>query len=177
MQQTAAPRASAVVRPTMTTWNADQVRAFLDHTAEHRLHAAFVMLATNRMRRGECLGLRWSDVDLTPGRVSISQTVIMVDQDIQFGSPKTSRGRRTVAVDPETVAALREHRRRQLAERMLMGAGFTDHGLVSCRPRRRAAAPRTVLSYVLARVGACRVASDPAARFAARVGHACIVRR
>lgn len=79
------PRASAVVRPTMTTWTADRVRAFLDHTAEHRLHAAFVLLATTGMRRGEALGLRWSDVDLTTGRVSISQTVIMVHHDIQIG--------------------------------------------------------------------------------------------
>ena len=66
--------------------------------------------------------------------MSISQTVIMVHHDIQVGSPKTSRGRRTVALDPETVAALREHRRRQAEERLLMGAGFTDHGLVFCRP-------------------------------------------
>jgi integrase len=128
------PRASAVVRPTMTTWTADQVRAFLDHTADHRLHAAFVLLATTGMRRGEALGLRWSDVDLTAGRVSISQTVIMVHHDIRIGAPKTARGRRTVALDPGTVTALREHRHRQLAERLLMGAGFTDHGLVFCRP-------------------------------------------
>ncbi|MCE3277385.1 MAG: site-specific recombinase XerD [Propionibacteriaceae bacterium] len=105
------PRASAVVRPTMTTWTADQVRAFLDHTAEHRLHAAFVLLATTGMRRGEALGLRWSDIDLAAGRASISQTVIMVHHDIQIGAPKTARGRRTVALDPGTVTAVREHRR------------------------------------------------------------------
>jgi integrase len=118
----------------MTTWTADQVRAFLDHTAEHRLHAAFVLLATTGMRRGECLSLRWSDVDMNAGRVSISQTVIMVHHDVQVGARKTARERRTVALDPETVAALREHRKRQAAERLLMGAGFTDHGLVFCRP-------------------------------------------
>jgi integrase len=128
------PRASAVVRPTMTTWTADQVRTFLDHTAEYRLHAAYLLLATTGMRRGECLGLRWSDLDLTTGRASISQTVIMVHHDIQIGAPKTARGRRTVALDPGTVLAMREHRQRQLAERLLMGAGFTDHGLVLCRP-------------------------------------------
>jgi integrase len=72
----------------MTTWTADQVRAFLDHTAEHRLHAAFVLLATTGMRRGECLGLRWSDVDMNAGRVSISQTVIMVHHDLQVGHGK-----------------------------------------------------------------------------------------
>ena len=57
------PRASAVVRPTMMTWTADQVRAFLDYTAEHRLHAAFVVLATTGCgvaRRWVCAGLTWT---------------------------------------------------------------------------------------------------------------------
>jgi integrase len=52
------PRASATARPTMNTWTAEQVRAFLDYTTDHRLHTAFVVLATTGMRRGECLGLR-----------------------------------------------------------------------------------------------------------------------
>jgi integrase len=128
------PRAAATVRPTMTTWTADQVRDFLEHTAEHRLHAAFVVLATTGMRRGECLGLRWSDLDLTAGRVSIVQTVIAVNHEVRIGSPKTARGRRTVALDQGTVAVLRRHRQQMLAERLIMGAGFTDHGLVFCRP-------------------------------------------
>ncbi|MGH3905419.1 MAG: hypothetical protein ACRDTE_14705 [Pseudonocardiaceae bacterium] len=53
---------------------------------------------------------------------------------MRIGSPKTSAGRRTIALDSGTVAGLREHRQRQVAERLLMGAGFTDHGLVFCRP-------------------------------------------
>jgi integrase len=118
----------------MSTWTADQLRAFLDHTAEDRLHAAFVVLATTGMRRGEALGLRWSDVDLTVGRASIVQTVIMVEHAVRIGSPKTPRSRRTVALDPGTVAVMRRHRQQQLEERLLMGAGFTDRGLVFCRP-------------------------------------------
>jgi integrase len=128
------PRAAATSRPVMTTWTAQEVRAFLGHTADHRLHAAFVVLATTGMRRGECLGLRWSDVDLAAGRASIVQTVIAVNHAVRVGSPKTARGRRTVVLDAGTVAAVREHRQRQLAERLLMGSGFTDHGLVFCRP-------------------------------------------
>jgi integrase len=128
------PRAAATARPTMTTWTADQLRAFLEHIAEHRLHAAFVVLATTGMRRGECLGLRWSDLDLPAGRLSIVQTVIAVNHEVRIGSPKTARGRRTVALDQGTVAVLRRHRQQQLAERLIMGAGCTDHGLVFCRP-------------------------------------------
>ena len=134
------PRTTATARPTMHTWTAEQVRHFLELTAEHRLHAAFVLLATTGMRRGEALGLRWSDLDLTAGRLSITQTVIAVNHVIQIGSPKTSKARRTVALDPGTVAVLRKHRAQQHKERLLMGAGFTDHDLV-CQARWRPAAP------------------------------------
>jgi hypothetical protein len=40
------PRASATARPTMSTWTTEELWAFLDYTADHRLHAAFVTLAT-----------------------------------------------------------------------------------------------------------------------------------
>jgi integrase len=154
------PRTAATARPTMTTWTADQLRAFLEHTAEHRLHAAFVVLATTGMRRGECLGLRWSDLDLTAGRMSIVQTVIAVNHEVRIGSPKTARGRRTVALDQGTVAVLRRHRQQQLAERLIMGAGFTDHGLVFCRPDGEPTAPRVVLPDIHDRGGARSSAAD-----------------
>jgi integrase len=76
----------------MTTWSADQLRAFLEFIANHRLHAAFVLLATTGMRRGECLGLRWSDVDWEESSASIEQTVIMVHHDVEIGSPKLIAG-------------------------------------------------------------------------------------
>jgi len=43
----------------MTTWAAAQLRTFLRGTQPDRLHAAFVVLATTGMRRGEALGRRW----------------------------------------------------------------------------------------------------------------------
>ena len=43
-----------------------------------RLAAAFVLLATTGMRRGEALGLRWGDIDLAAGRLSIVQTITTV---------------------------------------------------------------------------------------------------
>lgn len=65
---------------------------------------------------------------------SVVQTVIAVNHRVRIGSPKTAAGRRTVALDPFTVTALREHRQRMRAERLLMDAGYTDHGLVFPRP-------------------------------------------
>ena len=50
-----------------------------------------------------------------------------------LGTPKTAKGRRTVSLDAATATALKEHRKCQAAERLQMGAGWTDHGLVFCR--------------------------------------------
>ena len=117
----------------MVTWTAEQLRSFLDGVRDDRLHAAYVLLATTGMRRGEALGLRWADLDLEEGHAAIRQTVIAVNHQPSIGTPKTAKGRRTVRLDKATVTALREHRKRQAEERLQMGTGWTDRGLVFCR--------------------------------------------
>jgi integrase len=76
----------------------------------------------------------WSDVDLEEGRASIRQTVIPVNHKIQFGAPKTGKGRRVVGLDARTVAVLKAHRQRQLELRMSLGAGWNHHDLVFASP-------------------------------------------
>ncbi|MGE5764987.1 MAG: tyrosine-type recombinase/integrase, partial [Mycobacterium leprae] len=126
------PPRSPSPSPAMVTWTAQELREFLAATTNDRLHAAWVLLATTGMRRGEALGLRWSDVDLNAARAAVRQTVIAVRHEVAFGTPKTAKGRRTVALDAGTVTALREHRKRQNAERLQVGAGRHDHDLVFC---------------------------------------------
>jgi integrase len=125
------PKAS---RPESITWTADQLRTFLEETRGSRYWAAYLLLATTGLRRGECLGLRWQDLDLDAGRASIRQTVIAIRHTVMMSTPKTASGRRTVRLDKGSVAALREHRARQAAERLLMGAGWTDNDPVFCHP-------------------------------------------
>jgi integrase len=50
------------------------------------------------------------------------------------GEPKTARGRRTLALDPATVAALRQHRKRQTEERLAAGPQYADSGLAFTMP-------------------------------------------
>jgi integrase len=88
------------------------------------------------MRRGEVLGLRWSDIDLAGRRLTITRTLITTDVErkgspgMAWGTPKTAKGRRQVALDDATVGALRAHRARQLEERLALGAGYNDQDLV-----------------------------------------------
>jgi hypothetical protein len=50
------------------------------------------------------------------------------------GEPKTARGRRTLALDPTTGAALRQHRKRQTEERLLAGPHYADSGFAFTTP-------------------------------------------
>lgn len=103
------------------------------------------------MRRGETLGVRWQDVDLDAGRLRVVQTVLSINGKISVSEPKTARGRRPIALDPSTVSVLREHRRRMLEERMLVGADHSDDGLVFHRPDGSALRPETVSATFLRR--------------------------
>jgi integrase len=124
------PKPSAVRAPKMKTWTAEQLRAFLEHVRDDRLYAAWRLAATTGVRRGELLGLRWTDLDLDGARASISETLIGARE---HSTPKTESGRRNVALDAETVAALRGHADRQADEMAALEPAYEDNGLVFCR--------------------------------------------
>jgi integrase len=111
-----------------TTWTAEQLARFLDSIEGERLAAAFVLLATTGMRRGEALGLRWGEVDFAAGRLSIVQTITTVREQMVMSPPKTARSRRSLSLDPGTVPALRDHRRRQNEERLRAGEAWSNTG-------------------------------------------------
>lgn len=124
------PPKSARKMPEMRTWSADQVRAFLEGTADDRFHAAWVLLATTGMRRGEVLGLRWVDIDFDRRRLSVNRSLVSVNYEIKVEAPKTARSRRSVALDEATLLRLRDHRTSQIEERLALGSPFAEEGLV-----------------------------------------------
>jgi integrase len=117
----AAPPKAA--RPEMKVWSPAQLRSFVEFTRDDRLATAWLLLVTTGMRRGEVLGLTWQDVDLTNARLSVVRSLSIVNyHDVRLIPPKTAQGRRSIALDPATVAALQAHRVRQLEERLKWGA-------------------------------------------------------
>lgn len=111
------------------TWSAAQVRAFLAAAANDRLHAAW-RLTLYGLRRGEVCGLRWSDVDLAAGTITIAQTRVVVNCRIIVKGPKSLRGTRTLPVDAELRAALEALHDRQITEAMEAGEAYEPSGYV-----------------------------------------------
>jgi integrase len=71
--------AAAARRRSMQPWTAQELRTFLEHDPEDPQYYAWVLAGTTGMRRSEVLGVRWSDVDLTEGRLAVRQRLASVD--------------------------------------------------------------------------------------------------
>lgn len=98
--------------------------------AGDRLVALWTLAAHSGCRPGELLALRWSDIDHESGVITIERSQTKVPgHAVTFDTTKTDRVRR-IRVGMDALAALGAHRRRQLEERLLLGADYEDHGLV-----------------------------------------------
>lgn len=117
------PRAST---GEMQVWTPQQLGAFIDHVRDDRLFAAWLLAGTTGMRRGELLGLRWSDVDLDGGLVNVRQIRTVARYQVLTLTPKTDKGTRAVALDGQTVAELRAYRLAQVEERLRFGSGYKN---------------------------------------------------
>ena len=83
------------------------------------------------LRRGELLGLRWTDVDLDAAVLHVQQSAQRITgQGIVFRQPKTRLSRRAVALSPVAVGLLRQHRRAQIEARLFAGPAYQDQNLV-----------------------------------------------
>jgi len=123
-------------------WTPGELREFLDLVEGHRLEAAFHLLSMTGARRGEVAGLRWVDVDLDGARITIRQALLNGDGEVYVSSPKSYRGR-TVDLDQATVDKLREHRDRQLLEKVATRR-WEDSGFVFTREDGSALNPATL---------------------------------
>src|SRR5690606_26429048 len=77
------------------------------------------------MRRAEVLALRWSDVDLAAGYITVRRNYVRAAGRSFEKDTKTHRMRR-VSLDPATVVVLQEHRARYEDAVLLLGVEPSD---------------------------------------------------
>jgi integrase len=127
-------------RPKVRPLEPAELGRLLDHLAADDLGALFETLAATGLRRGEALGLRWFDVDLERGVITVRRQLVQLaghhdcdhceagHEGVFLAKPKTSSGEdRMVELDTVTAGTLMEWRLRQDAKR---DETYVDHGLV-----------------------------------------------
>lgn len=92
-----------------------------------RLEALWVAAVHAGLRQGELLGLKWTDLDLNAGELTVQRSLSF---DGILNPPKRKNSRRTVKLTRTALEALRSRRVRQSEERLRGGPGWTDTGLV-----------------------------------------------
>jgi integrase len=119
------------VRAERATWSDDEARRFLKIADVERLAAAWRMTLYGA-RRGEVCGLRWEDVDLEAGTVTLGAlTRVLVSGRVVEKAGKSANAVRTLPLDDSLVAALRALRKQQAAERLAAGPAYSASGYVA----------------------------------------------
>jgi len=133
--------------------DAEQVRHLLSAVRGERWSALLTLALATGARQGELLGLRWSDVDLTRRTMHIQRQLL---RDGTFNEPKTAKGRRTVDLPSSCIAVLKEHKRQQAEERLLIGPEWAGGDLLFCTHQGKPLGHRNVVrafKAILVRAG------------------------
>ncbi len=112
----------------------EEARIFLAAMKGDRLEALYSVALTMGLRQGEALGLCWKEVDLEMGYLRVSKQLQRLGGETRLVEPKTVRSRRTLALPASIASSLREHRDRQLKERVVAGDKWTETDLVFTTP-------------------------------------------
>lgn len=131
------------IPPAVAVWTPAQTGAFLDSIEGHRLYALYHLIAFRGLRRGEAVGLPWTNVDLDNGFLTVSTQIVQLGWATEVAAPKAdSEG--VVALDRGTVEVLRTHRERQQEEADAHPSVWQHTGLVFTREDGTAIHPELV---------------------------------
>ena len=108
----------------------DQARTLVRVAKGDRLGACYVTMLALGLRRGEALGLRWDDVDLNAGIVTVRRSLQRTGGKLVVGDVKTAKSRRSINLPDPVKKALKAHKTRQAKDRLAAGSDWSDTGFV-----------------------------------------------
>src|SRR5690625_1447035 len=121
-----------VDRKEIEYWTQEEVQKFMANL-KSKNHAMPIILAlATGLRRGEILGLKWSQVDFENKKIYVTKQ-LKKDEDGNWDiSPqlKTSTSYRTIDIDDDTIELLKAHQRQQTKDKMKIGSDYIDLDLV-----------------------------------------------
>jgi integrase len=118
----------------MVALSQQQSLLLLDVLENSPLRLPVFLALTTGMRRGELLGLKWSDIDWDRAIVTVRRSLKESRCGLELQRPKTARSARTIALPPIALEVLRSHKAVQAESRMRLGKTYHDQGFVLAEP-------------------------------------------
>lgn len=103
---------------------------FLEAAKNDRLYVAMQLCAQTGLRRGEVMGLRWSDIEFDNNKIRVEKTLSTTKGGPYLTSPKTEASQRRLTLNGELRGLLMSHRIAQMEEAKLAGNKFLDKDFV-----------------------------------------------
>lgn len=110
-----------VPKPDLRIPTVAEARRLLRAAQNDRLYALWVWIAQTGTRRGEAMGLRWSDLDFHAKTARLQQALKAEGARRELGPLKTKDGYRWIALDDYLITVLKDHRTRQQEETEALG--------------------------------------------------------
>lgn len=109
----------------------EQVHEFVIASTGSRYEMLFYLALATGMRKGELLGLKWSDLNSSKGILFVQRQLQQLSgQGSSLVPTKTKAGRRPIKLGPETLKRLETHRVQQESDKTLAGEGWQENGLI-----------------------------------------------
>jgi integrase len=106
-------------------WSPGEALAFLGYMEADRTYPIWAFLLSAGLRIGELVALRWPNVDLDARVVRVVEFSSTIGYEVVASAGKSPDAIRTIDLDDQLVAILREQRKRQAEER-LAGSDYID---------------------------------------------------
>ncbi len=96
----------------MKTLPVEQLTSFLREAKENGVFELYYIELATGLRRGELLGLKWEDIDLTQGSLRVQRQVARINGEIIEAPLKTKNTYRTLPLSADAVGVLQEQRKK-----------------------------------------------------------------
>ena len=108
----------------------EQARRLIQEVSGHEDEALYLVALTTGMRQAELLGLRWQDVDLQNGFISVRRSLVFQSGSWSLDEPKTKGSRRRIHLTSNGDEVIRSHKAKQLEHHVALGPAYQDHDFV-----------------------------------------------
>ncbi|NQT73585.1 MAG: site-specific integrase [Chloroflexi bacterium] len=135
----------SIRRKEMRVMDTDEVQTFLNVTQESPLWPVFFLAIYTGLRKGELLGLRWRDVDLSKATISVNQTAIRIKGNgVVISEPKTAYSRRMISLPASATRLLIDLKLKRKSECESHNLEWDESSLVLCNSVGEPLSPDTV---------------------------------
>lgn len=118
-----------------SAYSANEIRSLLEASSSENSfwQAAIALAAICGLRRGECLGLKWSKIDFDNQSITIDEQIIEIHHKVHFSTPKSSESIRTIHAPTEVFDILKQRKEDLAQHKEWLGSSYNDQDLVICR--------------------------------------------